>query len=302
MSKSRKLFNDSKKVIPSGVNSPVRYFDPYPFFTKKANGAYIWDEDNNRYIDFCNAYGALLLGHRRKEILNSVSKQLSKGTLYCTPTALEIELSKLILGNFPSMDKVRLMNTGGEATMTAIRLARAYTKKKKIIKFEGCYHGAHDSVLVKAGSGSAQNGISVSDGGLDEVSKNTLVVEYNNIESLQKTISKNKDIGFPIIFEPELKSILVGSTKASLDFQNLYKTKNIEITIFIDHFLIEVFINDIQSVVGIYEKFENKNQINAYSFNGSFIIEKILIWKLKKINSGYKKAKKNKIWRVKEKV
>ena len=97
---SRKLFNDSKKVIPSGVNSPVRYFEPYPFFTKKANGAYIWDEDNRRYTDFCNAYGALLLGHRRKEIMNSVSKQLSKGTLYCTPTASEIELSKLILGNF----------------------------------------------------------------------------------------------------------------------------------------------------------------------------------------------------------
>ena len=114
--------------------------------------------------------------------------------------------------------------------------------------------------------------------------------------------SKNKDIGFPIIFEPESKSILVGSTKASLDFQNLYKTKNIEITIFIDHFLIEVFVNNIQSVVGIYEKFENKYQINAYSFNGSFIIEKLLIWKLKKINSGYKKAKKNKIWRVKEKI
>ena len=88
MSKSRKLFTDSKKVIPSGVNSPVRYFDPYPFFTKKANGAYIWDEDNTRYIDFCNAYGALLLGHRRKEILDSVTKQLSKGTLYCTPTAV----------------------------------------------------------------------------------------------------------------------------------------------------------------------------------------------------------------------
>ncbi len=206
MSISRKLFNDSKKVIPSGVNSPVRYFDPYPFFTKKANGAYIWDEDNKRYIDFCNAYGALLLGHRRKEIITSVTKQLSKGTLYCTPTASEIELSKLIIGNFPSMDKVRLMNTGGEATMTAIRLARGFTKKKKIIKFEGCYHGAHDSVLVKAGSGSAHNGISVSDGGLDEVSKNTLVVEYNNIEDLQKIISKNKDIA-GVIVEPILANM-----------------------------------------------------------------------------------------------
>ena len=182
MSNSKKLFNIAKKVIPSGVNSPVRYFEPYPFFTKKANGAYIWNADNKRLIDFCNGYGALLLGHRRKEIIDSVSKQLSRGTLYCTPTESEIELSKLIIGNFPSIDKVRLVNTGGEATMTAIRLARGYTKKKKIIKFEGCYHGAHDSVLVKAGSGSAHNGISVSDGGLDEVSKNTLVVQYNNIE------------------------------------------------------------------------------------------------------------------------
>jgi len=228
MSTSRKLFNDSKKVIPSGVNSPVRYFEPYPFFTKKANGAYIWDEDNKRYIDFCNAYGALLLGHRRKEIITSVSKQLSKGTLYCTPTASEIELSKLIIGNFPSMDKVRLMNTGGEATMTAIRLARGFTKKKKIIKFEGCYHGAHDSVLVKAGSGSAHNGISVSDGGLDEVSKNTLVVEYNNIEDLQKTISKNKDIAC-VIVEPILANMgLILPEKNFLsDMRKITKENNI---------------------------------------------------------------------------
>jgi len=228
MSVSRKLFNDSKKVIPSGVNSPVRYFDPYPFFTKKANGAYIWDEDNKRYIDFCNAYGALLLGHRRKEIITSVTKQLSKGTLYCTPTASEIELSKLIIGNFPSMDKVRLMNTGGEATMTAIRLARGFTKKKKIIKFEGCYHGAHDSVLVKAGSGSAHNGISVSDGGLDEVSKNTLVVEYNNIEDLQKTISKNKDIAC-VIVEPILANMgLILPEKNFLsDMRKITKENNI---------------------------------------------------------------------------
>ena len=141
-------------------------------------------------MDFCNGYGALLLGHRRKEIISAVSDQLKKGTLFCTPTELEIELSKLIVGNFSSIDKVRLVNTGGEATMTAIRLARGYTKKKKIIKFEGCYHGAHDSVLVKAGSGSAHHGISVSEGGLDEVSKNTLVVEYNNPEEFEKVIKK----------------------------------------------------------------------------------------------------------------
>ena len=206
MSNSQKLFNDAKKVIPSGVNSPVRYFEPYPFFTKKSDGAYIWDEDKNRYIDFCNGYGALLLGHRRKEILNAVSKQLAQGTLFCTPTESEIELSKLIIDNFPSIDKVRLVNTGGEATMTAIRLARGFTKKKKIIKFEGCYHGAHDSVLVKAGSGSAHNGISISEGGLDEVSKNTLVVPYNNSEELEKTITKNKDVA-GVIIEPILANM-----------------------------------------------------------------------------------------------
>ena len=205
MSNSR-LFSDSKKVIPSGVNSPVRYFEPYPFFTKKSNGAYIWDEEEKKYIDFCNGYGALLLGHRRKEIIRSVSDQLTKGTLYCTPTQSEIELSKLIKKNFPSIDKVRLVNTGGEATMTAIRLARGFTKKKKIIKFEGCYHGAHDSVLVKAGSGSAHNGISVSDGGLDEVSKYTLVVQYNNYEDFEKTIKKNSDVA-GVIVEPVLANM-----------------------------------------------------------------------------------------------
>ena len=222
------MFVDAKKVIPSGVNSPVRYFEPYPFFTKKANGSHIWDADNKKYIDFCNGYGALLLGHRRKEILSSVTKQLSKGTLYCTPTESETELSKLIIGNFPSIDKVRLVNTGGEATMTAIRLARGFTKKKKIIKFEGCYHGAHDSVLVKAGSGSAHNGISVSDGGLDEVSKNTLVVQYNNIEDLQKTIQKHKDVA-GVIVEPILANMgLILPEKNFLsDLRKITKENNI---------------------------------------------------------------------------
>lgn len=206
LSKSKKLFDAANKIIPYGVNSPVRYFEPYPFFTKKAKGAYIWDEDDNRYIDFCNGYGALLLGHRRKEIINSVSNQLTRGTLYCTPTESEIELSKLIISNYPSIDKVRLVNTGGEATMTAIRLARGFTKKKKIIKFEGCYHGAHDSVLVKAGSGSAHNGISISDGGLDEISKNTLVAEYNNIDDFEDIIKKNKDVA-GVIVEPILANM-----------------------------------------------------------------------------------------------
>ena len=199
--KSRRLFSSAKKVIPSGVNSPVRYIEPYPFFVKRSQGSSLWDEDGNRYLDFCNGYGALLLGHTRKEIINSVSSQLKKGTLYTTPTSQEVELSKLIIKNFPSIQKVRTVNTGAEATMTAIRLARGYTKKKKIIKFEGCYHGAYDTVLVKAGSGSAHNGISISAGGLDEVSKNTLVAPYNDSNELERILARNKDVA-GLIIEP----------------------------------------------------------------------------------------------------
>jgi len=206
MYKSKKLFDEAKKIIPSGVNSPVRFYKPYPFFVKRSHASYIWDEDNNRYIDFCNGYGALLLGHRRKEIISAVTTQLKIGTLFCTPTELELKLSKLIVGNFPSIDKVRLVNTGAEATMTAIRLARGFTKKKKIIKFEGCYHGAYDSVLVKAGSGSAHHGISVSEGGLKEISDNTLVVQYNNSLEFAKVIKKHKDIA-AVIIEPILANM-----------------------------------------------------------------------------------------------
>jgi len=206
MSKSQRLFQHAKKVIPSGVNSPVRYFEPYPFFVKEARGNSIWDVDGKRYIDFCNGYGALLLGHQRREIVSAVMSQLKKGSLYCAPTELEIHLSELIKKNFPSMQKVRLVNTGSEATMTAIRLARGFTKKKKIVKFEGCYHGAHDSVLVKAGSGSAHFGISVSDGGLEEVSKNTLVVEYNNLEELAGVLEKDNNIAC-VIIEPVLANM-----------------------------------------------------------------------------------------------
>jgi glutamate-1-semialdehyde 2,1-aminomutase len=228
LSKSKKLFTEAKKIIPSGVNSPVRYFEPYPFFVSKSQGSSIWDEDGKQFIDFCNGYGALLLGHRRKEIISAVSKQLHKGTLFGAPTELEINLSKLILENFPSMDKIRLVNTGAEATMTAIRLARGFTKKKKIIKFEGCYHGAYDSVLVKAGSGSAHHGISVSEGGLNEISKNTLVVQYNNSDELEKVIKKNKDIA-GVIVEPILANMgLILPEKNFLkDIRKITKENNV---------------------------------------------------------------------------
>lgn len=206
LSKSKRLFEKAKRVIPSGVNSPVRYFEPYPFFVKRSNGSHIWDADGRNLIDLCNGYGALLLGHRRKEIVSAVSRQLKAGTLYCAPTEQEIELSELITDNFSSIDKVRLVNTGGEATMTAIRMARGYTGKNKIVKFEGCYHGAHDSVLVKAGSGSAHQGISVSDGSLADVSRQTLVARYNDFDDIEDILAKNDDVA-GVIIEPILANM-----------------------------------------------------------------------------------------------
>ena len=206
MLNSKNLYLRAKKVIPYGINSPVRFYDPYPFFVKKAKGNTIWDVDGKHYLDFCNGYGALLLGHRRKEILEAVLSQLNKGTLYCAPTDLEVGLSEMIRENYPSMEKIRLVNTGSEATMTAIRLARGFTKKKKIVKFEGCYHGAHDYVLVKAGSGAAHNGISVSEGGLEEISRNTLVVQYNNSQELSSVLEKQKDVA-GVIVEPVLANM-----------------------------------------------------------------------------------------------
>ncbi|HEX5358723.1 MAG TPA: glutamate-1-semialdehyde 2,1-aminomutase [Candidatus Nitrosotalea sp.] len=228
MASSKNLFARAKKFIPSGINSPVRYYDPYPFFVKKAKGSMIYDVDGKRYLDYCNAYGALLLGHGRKEIISDVKNQLEKGTLYCAPTEIEVDLSELISKNFPSMDKVRLVNTGSEATMTAIRLARGFTKKKKIIKFEGCYHGAHDYVLVKAGSGAAHIGIPVSEGSLDEVSKNTLVVQYNNSDELQSLVEKEDDVA-AVIVEPVLANMgLVLPEKNFLnDIRKITQEKNI---------------------------------------------------------------------------
>ncbi|MGQ0605345.1 MAG: glutamate-1-semialdehyde 2,1-aminomutase [Candidatus Nitrosotenuis sp.] len=201
MSKSKALFDSAKTVIPSGVNSPVRYFEPYPFFIKKAQGSTIWDEDGNKYVDYCTGYGAMLLGHRQTNVISAVQKQLEIGTLYGAPTALEVELANLIHKAYPSMQKIRLVNTGSEATMTAIRLARGITKKKKIIKFEGCYQGAHESMLVRAGSGLA--GISISDGVPQDFSKNTIVVQYNDSEQLEQVIRKNKDVA-GVIVEPVL--------------------------------------------------------------------------------------------------
>lgn len=206
LKKSKELFRRARQIMPSGVNSPVRYYAPYPFFVKRSAGGHIWDVDGRRIVDLCNGYGALLLGHGRREVISAVSRQIGHGTLYCAPTELEVELAELIVGNFPSMRQVRLVNTGSEATMTAIRLARSHMKKDVIVKFEGGYHGAHDSVLVKAGSGAAHRGISISEGGLRHVSRQTLVARYNDFEGIEAMLASNGNIA-AVIVEPVMANM-----------------------------------------------------------------------------------------------
>ena len=202
MSKSSELFEKARKLIPGGVNSPVRAFPPYPFFTKKAKGSHIWDVDGNEYIDYCMGYGPLILGHAHPSVIEAVKGQLEDGTLYGTPTEQEVELAEIVCKAVPCADMLRLVNTGTEATMSAIRVARGYTGKKKIVKFEGCYHGAHDYVLVKAGSGATTFGMPNSLGIPEETTKNTLVVPYNDLESFERVITRERDEIAAVIIEP----------------------------------------------------------------------------------------------------
>jgi glutamate-1-semialdehyde 2,1-aminomutase len=199
---SSELFEKAKKLIPGGVNSPVRAFSPYPFFTKYAKGSRIWDVDGNEYVDYCMGYGPLILGHAHPSVVEAVKKQLEKGTLYGTPTEQEVELAELICTAVPCAEMVRLVNTGTEATMSAIRVARGYTGRKKIVKFEGCYHGAHDYVLVKAGSGATTFGMPDSLGVPEEATRNTLVVPYNDVESFEQTIKREREQIAAVIVEP----------------------------------------------------------------------------------------------------
>lgn len=202
MSKSFRLYEKAKKMMPGGVNSPVRAFAPYPFFTKYAKGSKIVDVDGNEYIDYCLAYGPLILGHAHPGVVAAVREQLEKGTMYGTPTEKELELAELICRNVPCAEMVRLVNTGTEATMSAIRAARGYTGRKKIVKFEGCYHGAHDYVLVKAGSGATTFGMPNSLGIPEETTKNTLLLPYNDVEKFERMVSREKDSIAAVIIEP----------------------------------------------------------------------------------------------------
>lgn len=201
-STSSKLFEKAKKLIPGGVNSPVRAFQPYPFFTKTAKGSHIVDVDGNDYIDYCMGYGPLILGHAHPSVVEAVKGQLVNGTLYGTPTEQEVELAELVCEAVPCAEMLRLVNTGTEATMSAIRGARGYTGRKKIVKFEGCYHGAHDCVLVKAGSGATTFGMPDSLGVPEETTQNTLVVPYNDVESFEQVIKRERERVAAVIMEP----------------------------------------------------------------------------------------------------
>jgi len=202
MGLSKKLFDEALKIFPGGVNSPARAIKPYPFYIEKAKGSKLYSVDGLEYIDYSLAFGPMILGHADEDVMNAVFEQLEKGWLYGIPYEAEIKLAKKIQKYFPTIEVMRFVNSGTEATMNAIRVARGYTDKKKIIMFEGDYHGSHDSVLVKAGSSALTFSIPKSRGILDDVAKHTLLVPYNDLNSVERTISKYSNDIACIIVEP----------------------------------------------------------------------------------------------------
>ena len=203
--KSIIAYKKAKKVIPGGVNSPVRAFrnvGSNPIFFKKGKGSKMYDIDGNKYIDCVGSWGPLILGHTDKSTLNSIINSAKNGTTFGAPTEIETKMAEKIIEMVPSIDKVRMVSSGTEATMSAIRLARGYTKKSLIIKFSGNYHGHFDSFLIKAGSGAMTLGKPDSEGVTKNIAKDTLVAEYNNIKSVKKLFMKNKDKIAGVIIEP----------------------------------------------------------------------------------------------------
>ena len=205
MSRSAQLFDQAQRHIPGGVNSPVRAFKSVggtPLFFKHAQGAYIVDEDDKRYVDYVGSWGPMILGHSHPDVLDAVRRQLEHGLSYGAPTALETTMAELICEIVPSMDMVRMVSSGTEATMSAIRLARGYTGRDTIIKFEGCYHGHSDSLLVKAGSGALTLGVPSSPGVPAAFAQHTLTLAYNDLGEVEETLAKVGDQIACIIVEP----------------------------------------------------------------------------------------------------
>ncbi len=205
LTKSKHLFEQAQKGIPGGVNSPVRAFKSVggtPVFIKSAKGAYLFDEDGNKYIDYIASWGPMILGHAHPEVIAAIQKQVEYSTSYGAPTLLEIEMAELIKSMTPNVDLIRMVSSGTEACMSAIRLARGYTGKNKFIKFEGCYHGHADCFLVKAGSGLATLDIQTVPGVTAGVSMDTLTCAFNDLDALKKLVAAHKDQIAAIIVEP----------------------------------------------------------------------------------------------------
>ena len=234
--KSNTIFKKTKKMIPGGVNSPVRSFaavSSNPFIVKKSKGSLITDVDNNSYIDFIGSWGAMILGHSDNRILKKLNKVSKNGLTYGAPNVAETEIAEFIIKNIPSIDKIRMVNSGTEATMSAARLARGYTKKDIIIKFNGCYHGHGDAFLVEAGSGATTFGKPSSSGVTKGSSKDTISLPYNDKEAIKKVFSKYKNKIACVIIEPIAGNMnFVRSDKSFLSLIRKLCTQNNTLLIF----------------------------------------------------------------------
>lgn len=203
--RSSQLFNEAQQYIPGGVNSPVRAFKGVggtPLFVKSAKGAYLYDEDGHRYIDYINSWGPMILGHAYAPVVNAVVEKAKEGTSFGAPTEIETEIAKLAVEMVPNIDKIRFVNSGTEACMSAVRLARGYTRREKIIKFAGCYHGHSDAFLIAAGSGASTFGVPNSAGVTQGAAKDTLLADYNSLASVQQLFDENPEEIAAIIIEP----------------------------------------------------------------------------------------------------
>lgn len=203
--KSKEAYKKALQLMPGGVNSPVRAFKSVggdPLFIEKGKGSRVWDIDGNEYIDFVASWGPLILGHAREEIVEAITKTAAKGTSFGAPTLLENKMTELIVSMVPSVEKVRMVNSGTEATMSALRLARGYTKRDKVIKFAGCFHGHADSFLIQAGSGAMTLGLPDSPGVTKAAAGDTLIASYNDLQSVEELFSEYKDQIAAVIVEP----------------------------------------------------------------------------------------------------
>lgn len=234
--KSQSIFNETKKVIPGGVNSPVRSFnavDSTPFIVKKSKGSYLYDVDGNKYIDFIGSWGAMILGHSDQRILKKLSQIAKNGLSYGAPNPAETYVANYIVKSIPSIEKIRMVNSGTEATMSAVRLARGYTGRDIIIKFNGCYHGHADSFLVEAGSGASTFGTPSSNGVTSDATKNTISIPYNNSEILVECFKKYTSKIACVIIEPIAGNMnFIKSDKSFLKLIRKLCTKNKSLLIF----------------------------------------------------------------------